>query len=70
MHMHGLAGSSAIEPAELALGIVKAHQPMHRRNLMECSLDRAMRLALSQAFDTNADQRAQPRLCALLSLLV
>jgi hypothetical protein len=62
MHCDRILRSIAVQPADIALRIMKAHEPVNHCNLEECRVEGAMRLLLDQAFDADTNQRTQPRL--------
>lgn len=68
MHRDGIAYSSAVEPTEVTLRIVKAHQTMDRRDLSERGIYRPMGRVRSQALNANAHQCSKPGLGAFNGL--
>ena len=62
MHLDRLAGSGAIQVANIAILFVKAHEAMDRSHFVESGIDRAMRLSNRQALHTEADERSHPGL--------
>jgi hypothetical protein len=62
VHLDRVADIGPVEPAEIAIRVVEAHQAMNSRDLSECSIDRPMGCLLSHALNTNAHQRSQPGL--------
>ena len=70
MHLDRLAGRGTVEPAEVTVAIVKAHEAMNRRDLFKCGVDGAMGAALSHALNADANQRSKPGLSAFDSAVV
>jgi hypothetical protein len=70
VHGYGPANRVPIEPADIAILAMKAHQPVDRRYLGECSIDRPMRLQSRKPFDAHSHERAQPGLRALNDRIV
>ena len=65
MYFHGAVQCTAVEPADVALGVMEAHPLMDRCNLRKGRIDRAVRGRLLQSLDTKTDQCSQPGLRAL-----
>lgn len=68
MHLDGIACSSAVEPTEVTLRIVKAHETMDSRDLSKRSIYRPMGRVLSKALNANAHQCSEPGLGAFNGL--
>jgi hypothetical protein len=66
---HRCLGGATIEAADIAIAVVNAHEPMHRRHFGESRIDRPMRLLHAKAAHAHADHGAQQRLRALDSKL-
>lgn len=65
MYRHRLVNRTSIEPADIAILSMKAHQPMNLRYFGECSVDRLMRPRNRQPFDSDTHERAEAGLGAL-----
>ena len=47
-----------IEPADVTVRIMKTHQTMNGRYLIECGIDRTVSIGDREAFGTHADERS------------
>ncbi len=58
---HRLARRVTVDARHIARGIVKTHEPMHRRDFVERRLDRGERARRVDAVDADVDERSEQR---------
>jgi len=64
VNAYGVRAGLAVEPADVAIRLVKAHQPMHLRNGIECGVDGAVRAGSAGACNLDLHEGAEQRPCA------
>jgi hypothetical protein len=63
MYQHWFARGFVVEPADVARGIMEAHQTVDLANRGERFIDGAMQLRLVTALRSDFDKRAEKRAC-------
>jgi hypothetical protein len=61
MNLHWLRRGAPVEPADIAIGLVKAHQSMHRGDGRERGLDSSLRRVKRRSRNRNLDECAEQR---------
>lgn len=61
MNPHGTNAGFPVEPADIAIPLMKAHQPMNLGDSIECCVDGAFRVVSGSAGNLDLDEGAEKR---------